>query len=147
MEERDITDNRIRTKVSGRDVKRMLGSTVKDMALGSFRLLSYIGPEMAVELAWKKFSTPAQRPRLVSGRSFNPDRIKKLNLVGEEINIYEFGTPENPTILLVHGWEGRALDFSEFIDPLVEAGYHVVAFDGPAHGESSGKQTHAPQFA
>jgi len=34
-----------------------------------------------------------------------------------------------------------------FAQPLVNAGYRVVTFDGPAHGISSGKLSSLPQFA
>lgn len=43
-----------------------------------------------------------------------------------------------PRVLLVHGWESRASHFGHFIGPLCAAGFQVWAFDGPAHGESSG---------
>jgi len=46
-----------------------------------------------------------------------------------------------PTVLLVHGWHGYAMHFSAFVEPLVQAGFRVVAFDAPAHGESPGRQT------
>lgn len=45
------------------------------------------------------------------------------------------------TVLLVHGWAGRGLQLGAFVEPLVDAGYRVVAYDGPAHGESSGRRT------
>ena len=36
---------------------------------------------------------------------------------------------------------GRGLQLGAFVEPLVEAGYRVVAYDGPAHGESPGRRT------
>jgi pimeloyl-ACP methyl ester carboxylesterase len=42
------------------------------------------------------------------------------------------------TALLVHGWSGNAGQMSSFVSPLVERGFHVVAVDLPAHGESPG---------
>jgi pimeloyl-ACP methyl ester carboxylesterase len=43
-----------------------------------------------------------------------------------------------PTILLVHGWSSRAARLTAFVGPLRRAGFSVVAFDAPAHGDSSG---------
>lgn len=43
-----------------------------------------------------------------------------------------------PRVLLVHGWESRASHFGQFVGPLCKAGFQVWAFDGPAHGDSSG---------
>jgi pimeloyl-ACP methyl ester carboxylesterase len=56
-----------------------------------------------------------------------------------ELAVWEWG--EGPTVLLVHGWGGLAADFRRLVKPLVDAGFSVVAFDGPAHGQSSGTHT------
>lgn len=52
-----------------------------------------------------------------------------------------------PTVLLMHGWEGRPTQFAGLIGALVEAGYGVVALDGPAHGRSPGQEATVVQFA
>lgn len=44
-------------------------------------------------------------------------------------------------VLLAHGWNGRASQMAHFVDPLVDAGYRVVAFDAPAHGRNPGRRT------
>lgn len=49
-------------------------------------------------------------------------------------------------VLLVHGWESSSKIFESFILPLVNAGYRVVAIDGPAHANSSQKQTNMIDF-
>ncbi|MEZ4473496.1 MAG: alpha/beta fold hydrolase [bacterium] len=54
---------------------------------------------------------------------------------------------EGPPVLLVHGWAGRGSQLGAFAAPLVAAGYQVVAFDGPAHGEADGDRTALPDFA
>jgi len=46
-----------------------------------------------------------------------------------------------PTILLMHGWGGARAQMTGFVEPLLAAGYRVVAYDQPAHGESDGKMT------
>lgn len=53
---------------------------------------------------------------------------------------------QGPGVLLVHGWNGRGAQFHRFIAPLVTAGYTAIAFDGPAHGESSGRITSYFEF-
>src|SRR5450755_1794906 len=45
-----------------------------------------------------------------------------------------------PTVMLVHGWEGRGTQLGAFVHPLVEAGLSVVAFDAPGHGDSPDRQ-------
>jgi pimeloyl-ACP methyl ester carboxylesterase len=46
-----------------------------------------------------------------------------------------------PAVVLVHGWSGRGAQLGGFAQPLVDAGYRVVAFDAPGHGRSSGNRT------
>lgn len=52
-----------------------------------------------------------------------------------KISILELG--DGPVVLLVHGWNGRALQMHAFIGPLIEKGFKVVAFDHKGHGEST----------
>lgn len=51
------------------------------------------------------------------------------------------------TILLIHGWEGQAGNFSDIIKALLKDGYTVYAFDGPSHGFSSKGKTSMMEFA
>lgn len=68
-----------------------------------------------------------------------------LSVEGKTIQCYQWGKAPK-TILVVHGWAGRATQFRRFVKPLLEKGYQVVGFDGPAHGKSSGKSTHINEF-
>jgi pimeloyl-ACP methyl ester carboxylesterase len=61
------------------------------------------------------------------------------------LTMTEYGS--GPTVLLVHGWGGRASSFDGFIDPLVAAGYRVVTVDLPAHGSSDGRRTNLIECA
>ena len=53
-----------------------------------------------------------------------------------QIKTYQWGNRPNERALLVHGWEGRASNFGKLIPVLVDNGFQVEAFDGPAHGNS-----------
>lgn len=46
-------------------------------------------------------------------------------------------------MLLVHGWGGHSGQFTGFVEPLLGAGFKVVALDLPAHGSSQGRVTNA----
>lgn len=52
-----------------------------------------------------------------------------------------FGPKDAPVVLLIHGWSGRGLQLGAWVDPLVDAGHHVVAMDGPQHGRNPGKRS------
>jgi hypothetical protein len=67
-----------------------------------------------------------------------------VTLDGKKIQCYTWG--HGPAVLLLHGWAGRALQLMKFIEPLTQAGFSVVAMDGPAHGRSEGKKTNLDEF-
>jgi pimeloyl-ACP methyl ester carboxylesterase len=50
---------------------------------------------------------------------------------------------DGPLVLLVHGWGGWRSQLDAFVAPLVAAGYRVMSFDAPSHGES-GPGAHGP---
>ncbi|RPI96916.1 MAG: alpha/beta hydrolase [Chloroflexi bacterium] len=52
-----------------------------------------------------------------------------------------------PAVLLMHGWGGARAQMTGFVDSLLFAGYRVVAYDQPAHGESDGKMTNLLEIA
>jgi pimeloyl-ACP methyl ester carboxylesterase len=47
----------------------------------------------------------------------------------------------------MHGWGGSRAQMTGFVDPLLSAGYRVVAYDQPAHGESDGVMTNLLEIA
>lgn len=60
---------------------------------------------------------------------------------------WSWGPDGAPLVVLVHGWEGRGSQLGAFVPALVAAGFRVVAFDGPAHGDSPGEHCHLPLMA
>ncbi len=112
-----------------------------------FRLAGWVLPTLAARLALAIFARPRIRARhkysdeiLESARVFE---IPYDNLV---LKAYEWGAGKE-TVLLVHGWESRGTALRSFVPGLLEAGYRVVTFDGPAHGDSQGKRTDLVHFA
>ena len=105
-----------------------------------FRVLDKTAPELGGRWAyWLWFRTHRfpephreQHYRSVAQRlTFEND--------GKHLAVYAWGA--GPTVLLTHGWNGRATQLWRFVDPLVKSGFRVVAFDMPAHGHSAGKST------
>ena len=54
---------------------------------------------------------------------------------------------EGPVVLLVHGWDGRGSQLGSLVEPLVQAGFRVVTFDAPGHGDSVGRRASLVSFA
>lgn len=57
------------------------------------------------------------------------------------------GDAGKPLVVLVHGWEGHGAQLGAFAAPLLAAGFRVLAFDAPGHGESPGDEAHVPMLA
>jgi pimeloyl-ACP methyl ester carboxylesterase len=109
-------------------------------------VLSKIWPTEAERLAAWMFChplraklLPEQEEVLDSGHRFT------IKAFGYDLPAWSWG--DGPTVLLHHGWNGRASHMTPFVRPLLEAGFSVVTYDAPAHGESAGSVTSAPQMA
>ena len=61
--------------------------------------------------------------------------------------VYEWGEKEHPAVALAHGWELQAGRMGHFVNPLLRAGFRVVAIDLPAHGASGGSLLNVPDGA
>ena len=105
-----------------------------------FKILGAISPTLAGKLALRIFMTP---PKVIIPRRERQIReAAKLHFIdvkNRQISVRVWG--DGPTILLAHGWGGRSSQFMAFIGPLVAAGYRVVGFEIPGHGDSTGKQS------
>jgi pimeloyl-ACP methyl ester carboxylesterase len=63
------------------------------------------------------------------------------------ITTWRWGRSDAPTVLLVHGWEGRGSQLGAFVEPLLAAGLSVVAFDAPGHGSSPSNRLYLTDLA
>ena len=70
----------------------------------------------------------------------------RIPFEGGELAVTSWGD-SGPTVLLMHGWGGSRSQMTGFVDPLLSAGYRVVAYDQPAHGDSDGKTTNLLEIA
>lgn len=111
-----------------------------------FGTLGYVFPRPAGRLAYRLFSTPRYRARhRTSDPILESARLFEFMYGREILKGYEWGYGGR-TILLVHGWESRGTALRSFVPPLLEQGFRVVAFDGPAHGHSGGRRTNLIHF-
>lgn len=111
-----------------------------------FGSLGYVFPRVAGRVAYRLFSTPRHRARhRASDPILESARLFEFLYGRQILKGYEWGSGAR-TILLVHGWESRGTALRSFVPALVERGFRVVAFDGPAHGNSGGRRTNLLHF-
>lgn len=70
----------------------------------------------------------------------------RLPFEGGELAVTTWGE-SGPAVLLMHGWGGARAQMTGFVEPLLAAGYRVVTYDQPAHGDSDGKITNVLEIA
>lgn len=113
----------------------------------TLRGLSLLAPGPSAWLARQLFLTPQRHQPPVRETWWETEAERfALPFEGRRLAAWRWGW-SGPTVLLVHGWAGRGLQLGAFAAPLVDAGFQVVAFDGPGHGRSPGRQTNLPEFA
>jgi pimeloyl-ACP methyl ester carboxylesterase len=110
-----------------------LAAIQKRTIVRTFGLLERFAPAVGArwaEALWFRVPDAGGRgqPPATAGRPF------RLEVDGHAVAGETFG--EGPAVYLVHGWGGRRGQLDPLVDPLVEAGYRVVAFDAPSHGDS-----------
>lgn len=74
-------------------------------------------------------------------------RRRTLSTRFGDLAVWEWGATDAPLVGLAHGWEGHGAQLGAFAGPLVAAGFRVLAFDAPGHGESTGNEAHVPLLA
>jgi pimeloyl-ACP methyl ester carboxylesterase len=111
-----------------------------------FACLGAIAPTSAERLASYLFGKP-KRVGISSKAEATMAAGHRFNLRVRDMTLAAWSWGNGPTILLHHGWGGRASQMYCFVSPLVEAGFSVVAYDAPAHGDSPGTVSSLPEMA
>ncbi len=130
-----------------------------------FRLATRMSPRVAARLALELFVTPPRRRMEAVDKPIVARAKRRPLLVGKfKVSVFEWrpagadaaasiasaaassGAASQPAVLLLHGWGSHAARFGSFVDPLLAAGYRVIALDAPAHGESSGRRSDMLRF-
>lgn len=112
-----------------------------------FRVLWRTAPRLAIERAMRAMLTPPRHAfpdaelEAMEEASLLPVAMVPGRLIG-----WRWGRARDPVVVLVHGWGGRGTQLKAFIDPLLERGFSVVAFDAPGHGMTGGDESSLPHF-
>jgi pimeloyl-ACP methyl ester carboxylesterase len=100
----------------------------------TFWLLERLAPALGARWAARLwFTIPRgghQGRRLPDGDRF------EVPVPGGSVTGWSWGGRDGDAVYLVHGWGGSAGQLGAFVEPLLLAGYRVVAFDAPSHGAS-----------
>ena len=123
-------------------------NTVLSLAGAGVRAAGSVSPRWGAAAAMPLFARvdrprpvrPGDLPTMTRSRR-SVVRIPGVAGSGVDVVVYEWGAG-NRTVVLAHGWDGRASQFATLVRELIAEGYRVVAFDAPAHGDSAGRHTY-----
>lgn len=105
--------------------------------------LGHLAPEHVAGRMRRAFMTPRNLPP----RQWELPLLARAERITLRFGLSALRWGKGPTVLMMHGWEGRPTQFAALIDTLVTAGHTVVALEGPGHGRSPGQQAHVVLFA
>jgi pimeloyl-ACP methyl ester carboxylesterase len=92
------------------------------------------------------FSPPKYQSKNGASEILERGANYRLPFEGGELAVTTWGK-SGPAVLLMHGWGGARAQMTGFVEPLLSAGYCVVAYDQPAHGDSDGRLTNLLEIA
>ncbi len=108
------------------------------------KVLGFIMPEHIARSNAKIFLTPRQHK--VRTWEKEAEQKARREKTAPELSVAIWGEGDKK-VLLVHGWESRATQMYNFVQPLLDKGYSVVAIDAPLHGHSKGSESNPLAFA
>lgn len=103
---------------------------------GGLAVTQRVAPPMAARWAARLWCVlPAGRSRRIDRRP-SAGRLQTVSLPGGRSFVAE-SWGEGAPIYLVHGWGGWRGQLGALVSPLVDAGYQVIAYDAPSHGDAA----------
>ncbi|MGB3464073.1 MAG: alpha/beta hydrolase [Cyclobacteriaceae bacterium] len=110
------------------------------------KLISYLFPGPVVNFAYNQLTNPQiKKLRTHELETLEKAEKESLDFKGFQIQTYCWRGGDKE-VMLVHGWEGQAGNFSDLVNRLLSVGYTIRAFDGPSHGFSSKGRTSLFEF-
>jgi pimeloyl-ACP methyl ester carboxylesterase len=110
------------------------------------KLISSISKRKAAEKAFELFCTPQTRTKKEMSPVFEKSEKIEFRFEQNTIRGYRWNHPVPKKALILHGFESSVINFGKYVEPLIEKGYEVLAFDAPAHGRSTGKTINAVDY-
>jgi pimeloyl-ACP methyl ester carboxylesterase len=125
--------------LSARRRRARIPFTTRVLALAT-ALVGRRSPRLGSALAYRLwFRTVRPREEAAGYEWLRRARVHRV-AARRPVTVYEWGSG-GPAVLLIHGWGSHAARMTQFVEPLLDRGFRVVAPDLPAHGRSPGRRT------
>jgi pimeloyl-ACP methyl ester carboxylesterase len=117
-----------------------IGNWAARVAIAGVQALDAASPELAARVAERlMFRTQRRRAAIWERAVLTTAERFSVQSASGRVQAWRWGA--GPVVILAHGWNGRGSQLGAFVDPLLEAGFSVVAFDAPGHGASAGNES------
>jgi pimeloyl-ACP methyl ester carboxylesterase len=111
-----------------------------------FRRAGAMMPRLLGRWAYDLWFRTRRFPESAAGKQVSLNAMHETLQVGDiPVALYRWGA--GPPVLFIHGWSGRGSQVAAFVEPLLNAGYQVIALDAPGHGATPGKRTNILECA
>jgi predicted alpha/beta-fold hydrolase len=125
------------------------------LARAALQTAYILSEDLGTSLAERMFTTPRRHARpsrerevLATAREgFVDVTLRSPHWNHQTVRIPTWRWGVGPTVMLVHGWEGRGSQLGAFVAPLVSAGMSVITFDAPGHGSSPDQRLYLTDLA
>lgn len=127
----------------------VLKATDRSLRLATLQLAVRVGAQVApvrtAELVARRFFVTERPPPHRTEFKTTEPKPDSLQTPDGVVKTYRWGdVGRDPTVVLVHGWNGWAQQMEQFVAPLQKRGFAVLGFDHVAHGASAGTQSSLP---
>lgn len=122
-------------------------NTLLPLAYGSyFNTLSLFSKEKVAKKAFSLFCSPRKGAVLEHQKNYlNEAKSDMVSAENIQLQTYTW-KGNNKTVLLLHGWESNVYRWKNLIEFLKQEDYNIIAFDAPAHGNSTGNFLNIPIY-
>ncbi|MCG6899262.1 MAG: alpha/beta hydrolase [Gammaproteobacteria bacterium] len=129
----------------GRAHGKPLSPSLRVMRL-LFSTFGPLFPQLMGGWAYSLWFRTRRFPESAAGRRIASTAQRDTLMVdGIPVAVYSWGT--GPIVLFIHGWSGRGSQVAAFTEPLLAAGFRVMAIDAPGHGATPGDRTNILECA
>lgn len=105
-----------------------------------FSIFGRLFPRLMGRWAYSLWFRTRRFPESAAGKRV-AGKAQRDTLMVDDIPVAVYTWGSGPVVLFVHGWSGRGSQVAAFTEPLIAAGYQVMAIDAPGHGDTPGDRT------